>query len=104
LAAANPTKVSMPPYSASDKGLTVSIYSNPAPSPYVVRARALACDLKPMLTLAAGPGPPPLHRMSIELACYCGALMVPAWLVVNCISFAHGNINFCMLMRDPHEV
>jgi hypothetical protein len=32
----NPTKVSMPPYSASDKGLTVSIYSNPAPSPYVV--------------------------------------------------------------------
>ncbi|KZV97643.1 glycoside hydrolase family 61 protein [Exidia glandulosa HHB12029] len=33
---ASPTKVSMPPYSASDPGLTVSIYANPAPSPYVV--------------------------------------------------------------------
>ncbi|KAH7091900.1 glycosyl hydrolase family 61-domain-containing protein [Auriculariales sp. MPI-PUGE-AT-0066] len=33
---ASPSKVSMPPYSASDAGLTVNIYSYPAPSPYVV--------------------------------------------------------------------
>jgi hypothetical protein len=33
---ANPTKVSLPPYSSSDSGLTANIYANPAPSPYVV--------------------------------------------------------------------
>ncbi|KAH7091899.1 glycosyl hydrolase family 61-domain-containing protein [Auriculariales sp. MPI-PUGE-AT-0066] len=33
---ASPSKVVMPPYTASDAGLTVNIYAYPAPSPYLV--------------------------------------------------------------------